>query len=102
MVILYQIAIFTIIILSSFVGFKGLFISVSLIVGFSLTNIFTIQLLIIQFTTIVVSTVIGVIIATIKLILNMPRIINDKFSGCFSHPLFFWQISSYSSIWRYA
>lgn len=48
MVILYQIAIFTIIILSSFVGFKGLFISVSLIVGFSLTNIFTIQLLIIN------------------------------------------------------
>ena len=81
MVILYQVAIFAIIILSSFAGFKGLFISVCLIVGFSLSNIFTAQLLVIQFTTIVVSTVIGVIIATIKLILNMPRIINDKFNS---------------------
>ena len=49
--------------------------------GFSLSNIFTAQLLVIQFTNIVVSTVIGVIIATIKLILNMPRIINDKFNS---------------------
>ena len=81
MVILYQVAIFAIIILSSFLGFKGLFISVCLIVGFSLSNIFTAQLLVIQFTNIVVSTVIGVIIATIKLILNMPRIINDKFNS---------------------
>lgn len=80
-IILYQVAIFAIIILSSFAGFKGLFISVCLIVGFSLSNIFTAQLLVIQFTTIVVSTVIGVIIATIKLILNMPRIINDKFNS---------------------
>ena len=80
-VILYQVAIFAIIILSSFLGFKGLFISVCLIVGFSLSNIFTAQLLVIQFTTIVVSTVIGIIIATIKLILNMPRIINDKFNS---------------------
>ena len=79
MIILYQVAIFVIIILSSFAGFKGLFISVCLIVGFSLSNIFTAKLLVIQFTTIVVSTVIGIIIATIKLILNMPRIINDKF-----------------------
>ena len=78
MVILYQIAIFTIIILSSFAGFKGLFISVSLIVGFSLTNIFTIQLLIIQFTTIVIATLIGAVIAAIKLMINMPRIINYK------------------------
>ena len=81
MIILYQVAIFAIIILSSFAGFKGLFISVCLIVGFSLSNIFTAKLLVIQFTTIVVSTVIGVIIATIKLILNMPRIINDKFNS---------------------
>lgn len=80
-IILYQVAIFAIIILSSFAGFKGLFISVCLIVGFSLSNIFTAKLLVIQFTTIVVSTVIGVIIATIKLILNMPRIINDKFNS---------------------
>lgn len=80
-IILYQVAIFAIIILSSFAGFKGLFISVCLIVGFSLSNIFTSKLLVIQFTTIVVSTVIGVIIATIKLILNMPRIINDKFNS---------------------
>ncbi|MBM6820487.1 hypothetical protein H6A19_14295 [Clostridium saudiense] len=81
MIILYQVAIFVIIILSSFAGFKGLFISVCLIVGFSLSNIFTAKLLVIQFTTIVVSTVIGIIIATIKLILNMPRIINDKFNS---------------------
>lgn len=80
-IILYQVAIFVIIILSSFAGFKGLFISVCLIVGFSLSNIFTAKLLVIQFTTIVVSTVIGIIIATIKLILNMPRIINDKFNS---------------------
>lgn len=80
-IILYQVAIFAIIILSSFAGFKGLFISVCLIVGFSLSNIFTAKLLVIQFTTIVVSTVIGVIIATIKLILNMLRIINDKFNS---------------------
>ena len=37
-IILYQVAIFAIIILSSFAGFKGLFISVCLIVGFSLSN----------------------------------------------------------------
>ena len=40
-IILYQVAIFAIIILSSFAGFKGLFISVCLIVGFSLSSIFT-------------------------------------------------------------
>ena len=50
-IILYQVAIFAIIILSSFAGFKGLFISVCLIVGFSLSNIFTAKLLVIQFTT---------------------------------------------------
>ncbi|MDU2674040.1 MAG: hypothetical protein E7C49_18800 [Clostridium sp.] len=65
MVLLYQIAIFLIIILSSFVGFKGLIIAVSSIVLFSISNIFTLQLLVIQFTTIVFATIIGAVIATI-------------------------------------
>ena len=78
MVLLYQIAIFLIIILSSFVGFKGLIIAVSAIVLFSISNIFTLQLLVIQFTTIVVATIIGAIIATIKLAVDMPKIVNDK------------------------
>lgn len=78
MVLLYQIAIFLIIILSSFAGFKGLIIAVSAIVLFSISNIFTLQLLVIQFTTIVVSSIIGAIIATIKLVVHMPKIVNDK------------------------
>lgn len=78
MVLLYQIAIFLIIILSSFAGFKGLIIAVSAIILFSISNILTLQLLVIQFTTIVVATIIGAIIAAIKLVIDMPKIVNDK------------------------
>ena len=85
MVILYQIAIFTIIILSSFLGFGGLFIAVSLIIGFSLTNIFTLQLMVLQFTTIIVATVIGIIIAGIKLLINMPKIIDNKINSTINY-----------------
>lgn len=74
MVIAYQIGIFLIIVISSFFGFRALLISVICVVGFSLTNIFTLTLLMVQMTTIAVSTAIGMVIATIRLFMDMPRL----------------------------
>lgn len=77
MVVAYQIGIFLIIVISSFFGFKALIISVLCIVGFSLTNIFTLTLLMVQMTTIAVATVIGMVIASIRLIMDMPRLLGS-------------------------
>lgn len=76
MVLAYQLAIFSIIIISSFFGFMALFTAVALIVLFSFSNIFTATLLVIQLTTIAVATCIGAVISSIKLIKSVPNSVN--------------------------
>ncbi|MDV4149919.1 hypothetical protein R0131_03635 [Clostridium sp. AL.422] len=69
----YQIGIFLIIIISSFFGFRALLTAVAFIILFSLSNIFTAALLVIQLTTIAVSTCIGAVISSIILIKEIPN-----------------------------
>lgn len=76
MVLAYQLGIFVIIIISSFFGFRALFTAVALIVLFSISNIFTATLLVIQLTTIAVATCIGAVISFIKLIKSIPSFVN--------------------------
>lgn len=73
--IAYQIGIFIAIIIASFFGFIPLFTVVVAIILFSISNIFTATLLVMQLTTIGVATIIGIVINIIRVILNLPKTI---------------------------
>lgn len=66
MVLLYQLAIFLIIVLSSFFGIKALLCIASITILFTISNVFTFWLIGGQFITIAVATGIGVLIILIK------------------------------------
>lgn len=74
MVFLYQIVIFSIIILSSFAGFGVLFLSILGTVIFTLIKVFTFELMAIQLTTIFIASIIGIIISTLRLFIDLPTI----------------------------
>lgn len=66
MIILFQLLIFIIILIASFCGFKVLIPIIILIILFSFANIFTLDLLAIQSTTILIAGGIGVLVCIIK------------------------------------
>lgn len=78
MMIAYQVGIFLIIIISSFFGFKALITTTICITLFSLSNIFTAYLLVIQFTTIAVASCIGAVISLLRIIITIPEKFKDN------------------------
>ena len=74
MVFLYQTVIFSIIVLSSFVGFIGLILSVLGAVIFTLMNVFSFELMAVQLSTIFIASIIGIIISTLRLFITLPTL----------------------------
>lgn len=72
MIVLYQILIFSIIIIMSFKGFIALFLTVFFLSCFTIINIFTAALMAIQMHTILYATIIGAIIATLRIMVRLP------------------------------
>lgn len=71
MIILFQLLIFIIILIASSYGFKALIPVIILIIIFSFLNIFTLELLAVQSTTILVAGGIGVLICTVRLLVTI-------------------------------
>lgn len=72
MIVLYQMLIFSIIIIMSFKGFMALFLTIFFLGCFTMINVFTMALMAIQMHTILYASIIGIIIATLRMIIKLP------------------------------